>query len=105
MTDDFSVDREKPQNGDGSGLEPISDEGAERILNKMERPVDPREAAFLKALLNVGELQDLPDTEEEIERWESEHPDDAWRLAQKLDHIIGEFNLTITLGEQEPGSK
>ncbi|OGD84998.1 hypothetical protein A2165_04070 [Candidatus Curtissbacteria bacterium RBG_13_40_7] len=61
------------------------------IDNIIYEDPDPDYQVFLKALLNVGTLRELPDTDERATAFVQEEPMVAERIGATIDHVIGEF--------------
>lgn len=65
-------------------------------LDRIIRPTDPHKTAFIKALSNIKLIEEIPDNDADIQKWEEENPDKALQLENAIDHITSEFRLSIS---------
>ena len=68
----------------------------QRLGDLWQGELDPRRVQFIHALSRIPELQLLPDTEEEIRKWEEENPRKAKVLEYTIDRLIEVFGLQIS---------
>ena len=71
--------------------------GADKLgaMESPEFPLEPHLLAYLKAISNLADLQELPDNEGAIQDWEEKSPDKAARLAQAIGHLSSEFGVDV----------
>jgi len=72
-------------------------EREEEFYNKQ---YEENKKVFIEALSSLKFLDELPDTEEEILRWQKINPQKAEQLEKAIDYLIGEFNF-INLKEED----
>lgn len=72
-------------------------EESERITRDYKR----NRIAYYEAITRIPMLGELPETEEELEKWIEENPDKVDLLDRTVDSISSEFSLHISSEEPQ----